>query len=537
MPVSLTELSRASSRAAEAFAGADGDRNRKLTFDEFKGMHDDTTDPEALQQWFEQIDSDGSGTIDMAEYIRASLLGAIHEAHVRAVDLFKAWDADGSHRIDRREFYRGLRGLGFDCRKDDVDLLFSELSKGQGEISLKDLTSFISGELVERSKSRLRESASQEAGAAISMHFQVDESSNAPPVRDQIAATLSANLQKVSTLFRNWDVDQSGTIDRKEFRMGMRALGVRASKLDLDASFDSFDLDGSGKLEQREFIRALRGVQADARRKSDQAVAHKKHKKPPPADTSSGAPSTSDPPAPPPALEAEMAAPEAGPSAPEPLFDEPAVSEAEPAPPPEAEPPPSAPVMGDLLGLLDDLPAPTPLSSAPFATAPTATSADGAMDELLGMFSDLSAPSASVAAPAAVSSSAGSDMNDLLGIFDELAAPSSVDVSGETRAAVDSAPDISTDLLRTIGGGADGTSKSVSEEGWLKEERVAAQAAAAAKAEKERVAAEAAANATSVSGADWLEQACHLPRSPILPWPSTTFSHMCLELIGLNRPL
>ena len=46
-----------------------------------------------------------------------------------------------------------------------------------------------------------------------------------------------------------------------------------------------------------------------------------------------------------------------------------------------------------------------------------------------------------------------------------------------------------------------------------------------------------AANATSVSGADWLEQACHLPRSPILPWPSTTFSHMCLELIGLNRPL
>ena len=52
-------------------------------------------------------------------------------------------------------------------------------------------------------------------------------------------------------LFREWDADGSGEIDKKEFRQAMKSLGFAsmASRADIDAVFDEFDLSGDGAVD------------------------------------------------------------------------------------------------------------------------------------------------------------------------------------------------------------------------------------------------------------------------------------------------
>ena len=73
-----------------------------------------------------------------------------------------------------------------------------------------------------------------------------------------LRATLVQNHVRVIDLFRDWDEDESGRIDRTEFRRGLLALGIKAPREELDALFGSFDLDRSGQLDFRELNAALR---------------------------------------------------------------------------------------------------------------------------------------------------------------------------------------------------------------------------------------------------------------------------------------
>ena len=59
-------------------------------------------------------------------------------------------------------------------------------------------------------------------------------------------------------LFRAWDEDRSGTVDKAEFHRAVRALGLDVERADTEAVFDSLDEDGSGFLEYAELEKMLR---------------------------------------------------------------------------------------------------------------------------------------------------------------------------------------------------------------------------------------------------------------------------------------
>ena len=63
---------------------------------------------------------------------------------------------------------------------------------------------------------------------------------------------LAKNASKVMNLFKTWDIDGSGTIDKAEFRRAMRALGLQAPGEYIDLIFDEFDQDGGGDIEFKE---------------------------------------------------------------------------------------------------------------------------------------------------------------------------------------------------------------------------------------------------------------------------------------------
>ena len=67
-------------------------------------------------------------------------------------------------------------------------------------------------------------------------------------VAEQLRDALSRNAVRVIDLFREWDDDGTGTVDKKEFRRGMKELGLEVPKAEVNALFEAMDPDGSGKL-------------------------------------------------------------------------------------------------------------------------------------------------------------------------------------------------------------------------------------------------------------------------------------------------
>ena len=53
------------------------------------------------------------------------------------------------------------------------------------------------------------------------------------PVQVQIRAWLQSNYARVMDLFREWDDDNSGAIDKKEFRQAVQVLGLGVAGISL----------------------------------------------------------------------------------------------------------------------------------------------------------------------------------------------------------------------------------------------------------------------------------------------------------------
>ena len=103
-----------------------------------------------------------------------------------------------------------------------------------------------------------KEDAPAVKGSKILGNFDIDESSSRT-VGEQLGDALKAQAGKVIDLFREWDLDGNGTVDRKEFHTAMPRLGLDVGKETIDKLFDSWDPDGSGELTFKELQRILRG--------------------------------------------------------------------------------------------------------------------------------------------------------------------------------------------------------------------------------------------------------------------------------------
>ena len=87
------------------------------------------------------------------------------------------------------------------------------------------------------------------------MPVDLDEGAD---VAQQLRDVLSENAVRVIDLFREWDEDGSGYVDKREFRKAMPLLGLEVPRRDIDDLFDEWDPDGSGMLELKELTKRLR---------------------------------------------------------------------------------------------------------------------------------------------------------------------------------------------------------------------------------------------------------------------------------------
>lgn len=248
-----------------------------MRYGKFLGKGDRTE--EQLRATFNTLDTDGSGSVDLREVVCYVLRDALQESSSRVIDLLKSWDDDNSGTIDKEEFRSGIQKLGFPFECDDaaIDTVFDHFDDEKtGSIEFRVLSKQLrlgAGSMLsplmqpgavdlgaKGVKHKLRSKDPEAKGSKLVRQAtkHIDLTSNLTVVQ-QLRGMLSANVARVIDLFREWDDDGSGEIDKKEFRQALKAMGVDADTEDVNALFDSFDADGGGTIEFAELNAALRG--------------------------------------------------------------------------------------------------------------------------------------------------------------------------------------------------------------------------------------------------------------------------------------
>ncbi|CAF0889108.1 unnamed protein product [Rotaria sp. Silwood1] len=132
-------------------------------------------------------------------------------------EAFELFDNDKDNELDYHEFKVGLRALGFDVHKAEVQKLMRDYDRqGKNKITYQDFHEI-----------------------AAEMILQRDS-------RDEI---LKA--------FKLFDDDESGKVSLKKLRRVARELGDNVNEEELKAMIDEFDLDGDGEINFDEFLAML----------------------------------------------------------------------------------------------------------------------------------------------------------------------------------------------------------------------------------------------------------------------------------------
>jgi len=83
------------------------------------------------------------------------------------------------------------------------------------------------------------------------------EATSDKTIQEQLKELLSQHQVKMIDLFRDWDDNGDGAIDKKEMRRAVAALGYECSKKEIDKFFESIDDDDNGFIEFQELKEAL----------------------------------------------------------------------------------------------------------------------------------------------------------------------------------------------------------------------------------------------------------------------------------------
>ena len=212
------------------------------------------------------------------------------------LDLMTQWDANANSKLHIGDFRTGILneppfGFGVNCDQTDLDKVFQTLDKeGNGYLEPEKITgTFV--KLHEKSKVQVAE---QEAVIALAERLRVrgqkafdvaqvtmvaeaadaelEEARRVDTVDAQLGRLLIKRKLMITDILLKWDKDKNGTINKTEFRVHVRHLGVEAEDEAIDVCFDKYDVDGGGSLDIPELKPTLKKC-AQAAQEAEDALA------------------------------------------------------------------------------------------------------------------------------------------------------------------------------------------------------------------------------------------------------------------------
>lgn len=161
---------------------------------------------------------------------------------------FKYIDLDGSGTVDRSELERALKLWNVPHTKEQLDLLWGACDEnGSGEISYAEFVNVLA-----------RDTAVVKVNPAgpARQRPSVEEEARQRKLQN-IEDTLNSRFKDTRKAFKYVDLDNSGTVSRKEFEMAMTLMNLDLNADELDFFWNRCDVDGSGEVDYKEFVNGL----------------------------------------------------------------------------------------------------------------------------------------------------------------------------------------------------------------------------------------------------------------------------------------
>lgn len=230
-----------------------------------------------LDSLVDRFDCNDDGKIDWKEFVRFAKTGhrVVEETDVdelverfadAADDLESAFlrlDLDGDGHLDRGEIQRGVKKLlGVTLSSFEADKLIERFPTAarQGRVDYRAFVDAMREQKRSRRRRRSPRSRRQRRRRSPSRHrgdddllFSEDEVTEA--LRDELKRLAGGKKKRGSScerLFREFDLDGSGRIDRSEFKRALRDIGGFANDR-VDDLMDKLDTNRSGKISLKEF--------------------------------------------------------------------------------------------------------------------------------------------------------------------------------------------------------------------------------------------------------------------------------------------
>ena len=213
--------------------------------------------------------------------VQEQLLDILQEHGVKLIDLFREWDDDGNGALDKKELRQAVAALGYDAPRKDVDSFFDIIDADHsGWIEFEELKKALSEKGVKDAQKRIEVAAAKEGRQVDRSGYEkptapaVPRTAPARPARrapeppsrevqmlyarnHQICGFLAQNNCKLIDLFKEWDSDKNGALDKGELKKALTALGYYASPAEIDDVFAMIDASGDGLIDFAEWKRAL----------------------------------------------------------------------------------------------------------------------------------------------------------------------------------------------------------------------------------------------------------------------------------------
>jgi Ca2+-binding EF-hand superfamily protein len=260
-----------------------------------KGVDPDDRDAmmDALREFFEAMDEDGSGWVESGE-LKAGLENAgMADGEDVVSALLSRADNDGDGRITLEEFlvcFEEEDALGVsmeeriarsrnrnnrDPRLAKIRALFAQIdSEGVGVISVEELVEgversglntqeqAVKGLMIDASRNETGRVTLGEFRELVIKHFEGGTDDMTPEEKARHKRS-QRKLKTIEALFEKMDEDGSGSVSSEEMTDAMIRVGLASSQQEIDDILARGDSDGDGELTFNEFMNCFAGLELE----------------------------------------------------------------------------------------------------------------------------------------------------------------------------------------------------------------------------------------------------------------------------------
>jgi Ca2+-binding EF-hand superfamily protein len=247
----------------------DADDGRQLKYNDFLKLIGFDASSKSLSDSRQRRGGLDKEIEDLIDKIRSRLTQELGTGRVVGRELkrvFEEIDIDGSNSIDKNELARAMAKLNCKLTRDEADLIFERFDRdNSGKLDYREYL-----ELCGRDKSdRDREDRDRDysSGGSRSSRLQAEVDKIVDKIQRNMEDELGKDVNKgreLKRVFEQMDTDNSNTVDKKEFARAINKLGVKLTTDEVDAIFERYDADNSRGLEYKEFL-TLVGAAAPTR--------------------------------------------------------------------------------------------------------------------------------------------------------------------------------------------------------------------------------------------------------------------------------